>query len=108
MDELERKERYTELLDLYGSLLGEEQLRRTKEYYFGDYSLTEIAERENKSRNAIHLSIKAAERKLDELESKLKLLHKKRAIEQALERIEESGDNSEECDRIRRILTDGI
>lgn len=108
MDELERKERYALLLDLYGSLLGSEQLRRAKDYYFGDFSLAEIAEREDKSRNAIHLSIQAAERKLDDYEARLGLAKRQEAIVQILRRIEESGQFTKECARIRRLLINGI
>lgn len=108
MDELERKERYALLLDLYGSLLGGEQLRRAKDYYFGDFSLAEIAEREGKSRNAIHLSIQAAEHKLDECETRLGLARRLEAVDQILRRIEESGQFTRECARIRRLLLNGI
>ncbi|HBR85919.1 MAG TPA: DNA-binding protein [Firmicutes bacterium] len=107
MDELERKERYARLLDIYGSLLGEEQLKRAKDYYFSDYSLAEMAEREGTSRSAIHLSIRAAERKLDEYESKLHLSVRISEVERELDKIEKKSFQRE-CERIRRILNNGI
>lgn len=108
MDELERKNHYARLLELYGSLLGEEQLRRAQLYYFSDFSLAEIAEEEGISRNAVHVSIRAAEQHLDELEEKLGLAARTEAILECVSRIEERGGNPEECERIRRILSDGI
>ena len=108
MDELERKDRYARLLELYGSLLGEEQRRRAELSYFSDFSLAEIAEREGISRNAVHESIKAADQHLDFLEEELKLEDKIDRILEVVSRIEKTGLCSEECEEIRRILDYGV
>lgn len=108
VNELEKKERYSELLDLYGSLLSTEQLRRAQERYSLDYSLAEIAEREKISRGAVHISIKAAEDKLDCLEAKLGLSAKLKKVQEILKELENNPANTKLCEEIRRTLTNGI
>ena len=61
------------LYDYYGSLLTDKQQSYFENYYFNDYSLAEIAENDNVSRNAVHGQLKIVEEKLDEYESKLNL-----------------------------------
>ncbi len=42
------------LYDYYGSLLTDKQQSYFENYYFNDYSLGEIAENDNVSRNEVH------------------------------------------------------
>ncbi len=107
MNELEKGERYAALLDIYGNLLGAAERRRAQEHYYSDYSFAEIAEREHISRNAVYLSIKAAERKLDGFEDRLGLWVKKTKAQALLDRIEKTADNSERAEALaalRRLL----
>lgn len=76
MNSLEKTEHINMLMDLYGELLTEKQLTYLKYYYNEDYSLSEIAEEFNVSRNAVHDNLKRAEHILEDYESKLKLLDK--------------------------------
>ena len=76
------------LLDLYGSLLTEKQQNILTMYYNEDYSLTEIAENEGTTRQAVQDLIRRSEAKLTEWENALKLLERYRRTERALERIE--------------------
>ncbi len=46
-------------------------------FYLDDYSITEISQNENVSRAAIFESIKTGENRLDEYETKLKVVEKK-------------------------------
>ena len=46
------------LFDYYGELLTPKQQAYFKDYYFNNLTLSEIAENENVSRNAIHKQIK--------------------------------------------------
>ena len=85
---------YNELFDYYGELLTEKQKEYFKFYYFDNLSLSEIAEENNISRNAISKTLKEIKEKLDYYESNLKLLGNNKKIrellsEEDLKRIEE-------------------
>ncbi len=62
----------TNLFDYYGGLLTEKQQTYFKDYYFDNLTLSEIAENENVTRNAVHKQIKEAENKLNHYEKILK------------------------------------
>lgn len=77
------------LYDYYGSLLTDKQQSYFENYYFNDYSLAEIAENDNVSRNAVHGQLKIVEEKLNEYEDKLKLYSNGNKIKKLLTKIEE-------------------
>ena len=58
-----------DLLELYGKLLTEKQLKLLELYYFDDLSLSEIAENEGGSRQGAMDVIKRAEKELLKMES---------------------------------------
>ncbi len=62
------------LFDFYGNLLTENQRNVMSLYYNEDFSLAEIAETNKVSRQAVHISLKNAEKSLNEYEKKLGLL----------------------------------
>ena len=64
------------LIDAYGRLLSEKQLSVLEQYYFEDYSLAEIAQNENISRQGVNEAIKRAENLLSVYEEKLNLIKK--------------------------------
>lgn len=78
--ELYSKVKYGELLNLYGGLLTEKQLRRMEEYFLYDLSLTEIAENSNSSRQAVYDALQKTIALLDDFEDKLKLLEKQKEL----------------------------
>lgn len=92
MEALEKKEQLNQLFDLYQSLLTEKQVLYFELYYKEDYSLQEIAENYNLSRNAIYDHLKKVEEHLYDYEAKLKLfdLNQKRSI--LLDEIEKTKD----------------
>lgn len=77
------------LYDFYSPLLTEKQRSMLKLYYFEDWSLGEIADHSNVSRQAVFEAVKRARTTLDELETKLHLLekhHRRREIIHQIER----------------------
>ena len=75
------------LYDYYGELLNDNQKEYFENYYFDNLSLQEISENENKSRNAIHKSIKSVVNKLYEYEEKLNLYKKNEQIKKLLDKL---------------------
>lgn len=68
------------LYEAYKNLFTEKQKKYFEDYYYNDLSLSEIAENENVSRNAVHSQIKIVEEKLEEFENLLQLIEKKKFV----------------------------
>lgn len=68
------------LYDYYKKLFTDKQREYFEDYYYSNLSLSEIAENNNISRNAVHNQLKIVEEKLLEYEEKLGLLKKKEQI----------------------------
>lgn len=68
------------LYDYYKELFTQKQQEYFEEYYYNNLSLSEIAENNNVSRNAVHNQIKIVENRLEELESILCLYKRKQQI----------------------------
>ena len=94
---MERTLYLTELFDIYGELFTDKQKEYFIDYYFNNYTLQEISENYNVTRNAVHKSLKETEEKLIFYEDKLKILEKNKKILQILE-------NSELKEKIEEIL----
>jgi len=77
------------LYDYYSELFNEQEKENFELYFFDNLSLSEISENEQKSRNAIHKSIKNVINKLLEYESKLRLYKKSSQIKELLKDIKE-------------------
>ncbi len=73
---LEKTTRMNYLYDFYQSLLTPKQRSYMALYYLDDFSLGEIAEEYNVSRQAVYDNIKRTEAMLEEYESKLSLFEK--------------------------------
>ncbi len=65
---------YAELLDIYKGLLTEKQAEAMEYYYDRDYSLGEISEIMDISRQGVRDFIKRSEAIMDEMENKLNLI----------------------------------
>ncbi len=73
-DMIEKRELLNELYDLYGAMLTEKQKNYFILYYQEDFSLAEIAEEEDISRNAVYDNLKRTENILTSMEEKLGFL----------------------------------
>lgn len=99
---LEKKQRVNLLMDCYCDLLTEKQQLYLEYYYQEDYSLSEIAEILDVSRNAVFDNLKKAVHSLENYEEKLQLLKKHQERLDLIERIEE--DISSEHKSIEEYL----
>ena len=73
---MEKKVEISMLWQIYGKLLTEKQYEYIDYYYNNDLSLSEIAENDNITRQAVRDIIKKGERKLFEYEEKLLFMKK--------------------------------
>lgn len=85
---LEKTQRVNLLMDCYLDLLTNKQKEYLKLYYQEDFSLSEIAEDLNVSRNAVYDNLKRAIALLEDYESKLHLLEKHRQRLELIGKIE--------------------
>ena len=73
---MEKKVEVSILTEIYGKLLTEKQLNILNDYYNMDLSLSEIAENNQITRQAVRDIIKKGEKKLFEFEEKLQIMKK--------------------------------
>ena len=82
--ELENSVKISILLEIYGKLLTPKQFELLDDYYNNDLSLSEIAENENITRQAVRDNLKKGERKLFDYEEKLEIMKKKKVQEEQI------------------------
>ena len=86
---LEKKQRVNLLMHCYSDLLTEKQQTYLEYYYQEDYSLSEIAQILDVSRNAVFDNLKKAVHSLENYEEKLQLLKKHQERLDLIQRIED-------------------
>ena len=84
---MEKKVEISMLWQIYGKLLTEKQYEYVDYYYNNDLSLSEIAENDSITRQAVRDIIKKGERKLFEYEEKLLFMKKTINQEQKIQRV---------------------
>ena len=84
---MDKKVEISMLWEIYGSLLTDKQNEYIDYYYNQDLSLSEIAENDNITRQAVRDIIKKGERKLFEYEEKLLFMKKTIDQEQKIQQI---------------------
>ena len=84
---MEKKVQISMLLQIYGKMLTEKQYELANDYYNNDLSLSEIAENNNITRQAVRDVIKKGENKLFELEEKLAFMEKTMIQEKQIQEI---------------------
>ena len=108
---MEKNVEISVLCQLYGKALTDKQYEVLTDYYNNDLSLSEIAENNNITRQAVRDIIKKGENKLYELEENISLMKKTFAEEKIVSKIEEELDeiekmtnsNKEVAKRINKI-----
>ena len=75
------------LLEIYGNLLTEKQRALLENYYNNDLSLSEIAENEQITRQAVRDNLKKGENKLFEYEEKLGIMRKTKEQEEQIAKV---------------------
>ena len=84
---MDKKVEISILCQIYGKLLTEKQYELIDDYYNNDLSLSEIAENNNITRQAVRDIIKKGENKLFEFEEKLLIMKKMRDQEKQIQGI---------------------
>lgn len=85
------------LYDFYSSLLTEKQKGYLELYYREDYSLGEIAQLNNVSRQAIYDNIRRTEQIIETYEGKLRLYEKYMERQKLFEQLDKQIDSSEKA-----------
>lgn len=101
---MEEKIRISMLLQIYGKLLTEKQFEFMDYYYNEDLSLSEIAENQNITRQAVREILAKSKNKLEEYEEKVMFYEKINKINSILDKLEKT--NQKEIQEIRKILND--
>ncbi|MDP4551204.1 putative DNA-binding protein [Guptibacillus hwajinpoensis] len=95
---LEKTMRINSLFDFYQSLLTPKQRNYMALYYLDDYSLGEIAEEFQVSRQAVYDNIKRTEQMIEEYEAKLLLferyIKRQELLEQLRDTVKREHENS--------------
>ncbi len=92
MEAFEKKAYLNRLFDKYRNLLTDKQVSYFEYYFYDDYSLQEIADILNVSRNAVHDQLKKVESHLFDYEEKLRLLAKADQRQALINEIKSSKD----------------
>ncbi len=95
MDSLDRMLRTTLLYDTYKSLLTEKQKTYFEDYYFDNLSISEVANKYNVSRNAIHSQLSLLVDELESYEKKLSLLDKDERRSAIIEELKKNAKEEE-------------
>lgn len=104
---MEEKIKISILCQIYGKLLTEKQYQILDDYYNNDLSLSEIAENNNITRQAVNDVINKGKNKLIEIEEKLllmeKILDQEKVIENIIKNLEEYENKTLKKSQIEKI-----
>ena len=109
-EDIDRVEYASMLYDFYGSLLNEAGREVMAMYHEDNLSLSEIAEELGQSRQAVHYTLKKAEKALGEYEERLGLVaaykRNQKLASEALEIIEGSGLGKKDAEKLKALIAD--
>ena len=104
---MEKKVQISILISIYGKLLTQKQFEFLDDYYNNDLSLSEIAENNDITRQAVRDIIKKGENKLFELEEKLsfmkKMMEQEKVLQEVLNELTKLQDESSDK-KVEKIL----
>ncbi|NLC87345.1 MAG: putative DNA-binding protein [Clostridiaceae bacterium] len=100
---MEKNIKVSMLCEIYGKLLTDKQLEILTDYYNNDLSLSEIAENNKITRQAVRDIIKKGENKLLELEEKLLFMEKMMKQEKMLQEVLSELSKIEETSSDKKI-----
>ncbi len=104
---MEEKIKISILCQIYGKLLTEKQYQILDDYYNNDLSLSEIAENNNITRQAVNDVINKGKNKLIEIEEKLllmeKILDQEKVIENIIKNLEEFENKTLKKSQIEKV-----
>ena len=100
----------TLLYDFYGELLTKRQQQIYESVVLEDYSLSEVAEELNISRQGVHDMIKRCNHTLEEYESRLHLVEKFLCIRKQVNKIHElaSGYHADDIEAISNVILEEL
>nr|WGD63764.1 putative DNA-binding protein [Bacillus subtilis] len=101
---LEKTTRMNYLFDFYQSLLTSKQKSYMSLYYLDDFSLGEIAEEYEVSRQAVYDNIKRTEAMLEQYEEKALLLKKFQERKEMFNKLKELASGSKEEEEITALI----
>ena len=101
---MEEKVRISILLEIYGKLLTEKQYEFMDYYYNEDLSLSEIADNNDITRQAVRTILLKSKKKLEEYESKLKFMQKEEKIKKYIEELEETNVDKKILKKIKQQI----
>lgn len=104
---MEEKVKIGILFGIYGKLLTEKQYELLNDYYNNDLSLSEIAENNNITRQAVNDVINKGKNKLIEIEEKLsfmeKILNQEKEIKKIINELEKAENGTLNKNQIQKI-----
>lgn len=107
-DDIEKVEYASMLYDFYGSLLSRSQNEVMALYHEDNLSLSEIADELGQTRQAVHYTLRKAEKALDSYEEKLGLIsnykENRKLAESACRLIEDAGIAKPYADELKEII----
>ena len=104
MEDIKKTIRYSELVEIYHSLLSQTQSDILIDYFHYDLSLSEIASSRNVTRSAVEDALRKGIKKIDDFESKLKIYETRQEILKNTAKIARNEQNSQFIDEIERLV----
>ena len=101
---MEKKVEISILLEIYGNLLTEKQKEYMNYYYNEDLSLSEIAENDGITRQAVMRILQKSSKKLEEYEQKLQIMEKQKKIKNNIEQLRKELKENKQLDNIENLL----
>lgn len=95
MDILDKSIHLMRLYDLYQELLTDKQKTYFESYYFDDFSISEISENMNVSRNAVHDQLKRTIKKMHDFEEKLAIFEKTKQRQIIIGKVKDISNNQD-------------